>query len=316
MLQQLLGIPARLATSKVSVILIVIFLAVQGYLLIRPRTAPLDPVRAHAADRIAEQVVEALGEFAGKGWSGRYVNVAPFFQDQGDQIRSRIESALRSRTNCRLVTDTILAQIREEALNKASRLGIVKQVSADGWKAQPLSTLSQALALAEKAGVDFVVYGSIDDFRSLHDKVFLKMTVRVVDAENRVATFEQQFIEGSEAVFADIPSSAFVVENRRFGARMMTWVLFVLLLPLITASFWRILLQQESNVLNICCLLFLSSLDVLLAWGLMGFWLHTIWYKISLLIGFLASTTWNLFILNLVERNRLQTKFQDKPLSQ
>lgn len=300
----------QFATSKYGIMILAAFLAVQGYLLIRPLQKPLDPARAQAADRVCERIVKALSDEAQDTWSAKYVKVARLAGDHGDHIRSRIEAALPARTNCRLVTDSVLAEMRDTIMAKAARLGIVKTATADRWKIRPVTGLNDALALSKSAGVEYVVYGAVEDFRALGEQTYARVSVALADAASGETVFQQSFEDGNGDVFAAIDPDLMAGEAKRAGWRFVGWVLFVLLLPVCTGSFWVGLLERESNVTNALCLLFLTLLSTLLAWALMGFWMGTVWNWLTLALAFTAAVTWNLFVLSLLERNRVERALQ------
>lgn len=299
----------QLGASKYGIALLVLFLVVQGYLFIRPHTPELDPVRAQAADAVAADIAEALGTQADSAWSSKYVKVARLDGDQGDAIRTRIEAALQTRTNCKLVVDSVFAEVRDQVAAKLARLGAIKAATADRWKGQPIQTATDALALARRRGLDYVVYGAVEDFRVLHDQSFVKVAVRVAAAAAGSVVFERRFEEGDAAVFAGVTTDALRADTTRAGWRLVGWLLFVILLPVCSASFWKGLLERESNLVNAVCLIVLTLIDGLLAWALMGFWLETIWLWLILVFGAVTATIYNLLILNILERNRERGKY-------
>ncbi|MBN2310090.1 MAG: hypothetical protein JXR94_14040 [Candidatus Hydrogenedentes bacterium] len=300
---------AEFATKKYSIAVPIALLALQFYLLVRPNTAPLDPARAEAADRVAARVADTLGEHAQASWSTAYVKVARLVGDHGDHLRSRIEAALPARVNCHLVTDSVIAELRDATADKAARLGVVNARAADKWKREPIGSLGRALEMARDSGLDLVVYGTVRDFRSLRDFVFLSVDIEVADARSGEPVFASTFREGDEAVFADVSSATLTVESKGLGMRIAGWALFVLLLPICSGGFWSGLLARESNATNAVCLLLLTLLGTLVAWVFMGFWLGTLWRKVALLLAFGVSGTWNLFILGVLERNRVERKY-------
>jgi len=297
------------ATGKYSTILLLVFLGVETYFLIRPSVPPLDEPRAEVANDVARQVADALGRLAANDWASRYVRIARFQGDRYDHVRARIENELPSRTNCRLVTDSVFAEMRDNLAAKAGRLGVVSAVTADGMQAAPVTSLAQALELAQEEKLDYVVCGRVEDFRVELGRAYLRVTVEVADAKSRAIVFTETFESGNGAVFAGRPAQTISDAPRRSGLRIAGWILFVILLPLGTGWFWKRLLDRESNFVNVICLLFLTAIDAFLAWALIGFDLSTAWLWIFFLIATGAAATWNLFILNVLERSREAAKF-------
>lgn len=300
----------QFGATKLGIMALVGFLVFQGYLLIRPIPVPLDPVRAQTADRVTTQIVEALSEQANTAWSTKYVKVARLQGDHGDHIRRRIEAQLPVRTNCRLVTDSMLAELRDTLVAKMARLGVVKPATADRWRIKPVTDLGGAMALSETAGVDYVVYGVVEDFRALDKQAYAKVAIALADAATGETVLEQRFEAGDEQVFADIGPAVMVGDATRAGWRFVGWLLFVLLLPVCTGTFWTQLLERESNFTNAVSLLFLTLVSTLLAWALMGFWMPTVWSWLTLGLAFMLAANWNLVVLNVIEGNRLEHAFR------
>ncbi len=294
----------QFGTGKYGAILLALFLVLQGYLIIRPSTSPLDPARAEAADRVAADVGEALGAYANSAWSGKYVKVERLQGDQGDHLRTRIESALQSGTNCRLVTDSMLAGLRDQVAAKAARLGIVKAAAADAWKGRPVATTGAALGVAREAGLDYVVYGVVEDFRTLNGIASLRAAIEVAGKGSAVPVFRRTFKNQSGMVFAHVDIGR--QPGKRGGAslRLSGWLLFVVLLPICTAPFWREQLERESNFVNFTCLGALTSVDALVTWSLMGFRLGTVWLGVVFTLAVVLAWSYNLLVLSTLERNR------------
>ena len=304
-----LGKVVSLGTTRIGIVLMTAVLAIQGYLIIQPNRAPLDPVRADASDQVTNQVVDVLGTLAGNTWTDRYVKVAKLRGDYEDRIRSNIEKALQVRTNCKLVADTMLSELRDEAAAKAARIGLVKPTTADAWKTVPAATFEDALNLAKNSGLDFVIYGNISDFRAIGSRTYLSLSLGVVDVAAGKAVLQKNFQEGDTVSFADLSSAAQTMEQKSPRLRVAGWVLFILLAPLCTARLWTNLLDRESRMVNAASLLFLTAADALIAWALMGFRLGSVWRGTILFCALGIAGIWNLFILGAIERRRAENKF-------
>lgn len=301
-----LGTFGRMATSRAGLALIAGFLLLQAWWLIRPDVPPLDPARAAAADRVAEDIAEALGEANAGAWAGRYVAVAPLAGDDTGYLRARLEEVLHAHANCRVITDTVFTEIRGEAAAKAARLGVVSRPRADRWKPAPVIRLTESLGYGRARGADFVVYGAVPEFRLGGAGVALTADVAVADVGAGGLAFRQRFTDGGPAAFASFMPGD---ENARAGRWLMGWLLFVALLPLATGGIWRNVLANESARANLAALLFLTALDGLLAWALLGFSLHTVWLKGLFGIACLAALAWNLTVLAWYERARAEAAY-------
>lgn len=295
--------------GKLGLLIIVAVLAVQGYMLIRPRSSDLDAARGKAADRLTAQVADILATQQAVDWTSRYVRVARLAGDYEDHVRQRFEKVLPARTNCRMVSDTLLDELRDQIAAKAARLGILSEPRADSWKLPAVRTLDEALAFGEHYECDYVLYGEVHDFRSLGERVFLKMDVAVADVAQGARVFQQAVEAGDPEIMADVSMAALQGENQRAGLRLGLWLVFTLLLPVCTWSLWRVQLERESRVVNGLCLAALTLLPAALAWGLMGFSAATAleWLTLALALG--LAGCWNLYILSVIERRRVEERF-------
>lgn len=296
----------QLGSGKYGATVLVAFMALQGYLLIRPSTPPLDPARAATADALVESIAGHIGQEAGADWSGKYVHVARMPGDPNDAIRGRLEDAIGARTNCTVVTDSLFTELRDATAAKSARLGVVDQATADSWQTRPVGSLTEALEKAQATGLDYVVYGVIEDFRALEGRTFAKADIKVAAADQAALDMEKTFTQGDAA---DVAYASANIGRKNPLWRLVVWLIAVLLLPIVTSGFWSTLLERESNAANAACLLFLTLVEALLTWTLMGFWLGTIWLKVLLALATAAGAAWNLFILNVLERNRVKNKY-------
>jgi len=296
-----------LATSRLALVALVGFLLIQGYLVIRPATPTLDPKRAQASERVAQQVADALGALAGSSWSGKHVAVARLGGDEGDAIRNRLEAALPSRTNSKLVTDTMLQELRDAAAAKAARIGLATAATTDRWKRAPVTTLEDALKLGRDSGLDYVVFGAADEFRVAGEKTLLNLWVSVAQVASGAAIFHGRFPNDAGA---PVDAAGSRQDVRRIGLPIVVWGLFALLLPMATWSFWTSLLDRESNLMNVLCLGFMTVVDTMLAWALMGFPMGMSSRSLVLPLAFGLAGLWNFFILNVLERRRKERRFE------
>ncbi len=290
--------------GKYGVLILIALAAFQGYQVLRPEIPALDPQRAEAATRLAEQASIAISDHAGSDWSGRYVKVARLEGDHGDHFRGLLEASLPVRTNCTIVRDSLLSEVRDGASDSMSRLGFVKQPTTDRWRNQAVTNLSQALALAKSAKVDYVVYGKVDDFRVVDGDAQAALELHLMDTAMHEDVLIERFTEGSSAVYY----SAAHLNNdamRYTFWKCLGWALFVILLPMVTAAFWTAVLDNESNVATFLALILLTTIDGTLGWALMDFSFATVWMKVLLGLAISAGFTWNLFVLGQLESARL-----------
>lgn len=270
---------------------------------------PLDPVRTQAAEQTGTQAAEALAACIGDAWSSKYIKVGRLLGDPGDHIRDEIARALPTRTNCKIIEDTLLARGWDAAMASLARIGVVTWATADSWRGKAVWLHHDAFSLLKRVKADAVVYGKVDDFRTAGFNVQLKMHLFAVDQSSDRPIFDQRFTAGGDRVLADAVPQALDDGLNHAMLRFVGWMLFVLLLPLLTSVFWKAAFEYESNLLNLAALLFLTLADALFTWTLLGFHLDTVWYKTLLGMAALAAVTWNLFALNILEDRRSEAQY-------
>lgn len=300
----------QLCTTKAGAVIMVALLLVQGYFLIRVGQAELDPLRAKAADNVVDKTAEALAQNTGAGWSSKYVKVARLAADPNDELRGRLEVALEARTNCSIVRDTVFSDFRNQLFSKAARLGVLSVPRADAWKTPPIADLESALRLARETKADHVVFGTVDEFRREHENALAQVRIRVADAASASCVFDETFLAGTTpSVFADYTDTQNGSGIVGTGMKLVGWILFVALLPMATATFWQSLLEYESNLVNALCLVFLAGVATLAGWALLHFSKPAMWETVLLFLGFMLAFTWDLFVLNLLEQRRMNSKY-------
>lgn len=248
----------QFGTGRYGAVTLLLFLGVQGYLLVKPDRPRLDPARARAADELALHAASELSRYAQGGWSSKYVGVARIAGDHGDEIRHRIEKELVARTNCRMVTAPLLSEFRDSTISKVSRLGVVNASTADDWRSRPIDTLSDALSFAEAEDLDFVVFGTVDEFRADDDLVHLRATLKLADVAARSTIMEYRYPEDEVVGSRGDDELGGRPEPTNFYQRLFAWGGFILAFPVITSPFWAGLIARESNFVNALCLLALT----------------------------------------------------------
>lgn len=166
------------------------------------------------------------------------------------------------------------------------------------------SQLNDAVTIARKLGVDAVIFGEMREFTVSDDAATLKLELRMAERESGQAVFARSYTErvgGTRmtstywrARLADSPA----------GARIITWVMFTLLLPLVTAPLVRRLAAEESNTVNLLMLLGYTLVDMLAAAFLTGFWIPSPWTAGLLLLALSGSGYYNYWIASFIDRMR------------
>ena len=160
----------------------------------------------------------------------------------------------------------------------------------------PVSTLADAVTTARQLGVDAVLFGEIPEFTAQKNAAALRLELRMAERDTGQSVFARSYSNRrSDTVRARIADSS-------KGRRIFIWVLFTLLLPLITVPLIRRLVAVDSNLLNLGLLLGYTLLDMFVAVLLTGFWIPTLWTAVMLLFALVASGYYNFRIASFIEQ--------------
>ena len=80
------------------------------------------------------------------------------------------------------------------------------------------------------------------------------------------------------------------------GQRLLVWVLFVLLLPVVTAPLAGRVIDRQSNTANVLLLFGYTGLGILAAYIVNGVHVGSIWSALLYLLGLLAIFAYNLWM--------------------
>ena len=292
--------------GKISMILVLI---IQGYLLLHYTKPSISPEREQAADTIARKIVDTLGDQFGGLWNGKYVQVSRLIGDFGGHIRHRIEERLPDTTNCILSNESVITEFWEELIEKSKYLGLLSVSYAESLKIQPCFSSDDALNFGEKRNLNYVVFGKVNDFRHHDGQVHWNVNIKVLNMTNKTIAFEQEWENNPSRI---IPANFIKFDPKMLQTEhthWITWILMIVLIPICSASFWTMILRRESNGWNIACVLFLTFIDMVLAWVLMGFQSWSTIRRFVLILCFHIALIWNIFILNFIDRKRREKMY-------
>jgi hypothetical protein len=146
-----------------------------------------------------------------------------------------------------------------------------------GYNQAPVSGLREAVAAARNLGVDAVVFGEVPEFKSSGDAASLALEIRMAERESGQAVFAKSYRETATGRPTALSYWRARMADSPKGTRILVWVLFATLLPLLLAPVVRWLAGQDSNTINLAMLVGLTLVDLLAAWFLTGFWIPTLW---------------------------------------
>ena len=101
------------------------------------------------------------------------------------------------------------------------------------------------MTAARQLGVDAVLFGEIPEFTAQKDSAALRLELRMAERDSGQAVFVRSYSSSrADTLRARIADSS-------KGRRIFIWVLFTILLPLVTVPLIRRLIAVDSNLMNL-----------------------------------------------------------------
>lgn len=125
----------------------------------------------------------------------------------------------------------------------------------------------------KEVGIDGLVGGTVAlaEGARAEEKETLRLTLWVRESLEGGKIFEQSYVEEVEKTWLDLAYYRHVMDELGAGWKLLLWLGFSLLFPVLTFFVPARLLALESNKVNLAMLLVYTLLDTALALALMGF---------------------------------------------
>jgi hypothetical protein len=249
----------------------------ESYRVLGPIEDSLGFMRRNLAEQVCGEAAEDLPQRQG-------LATLAILDLAGDSSDGYISNMLRQRVQAtgkyRMIEESFFRKLlREFSKNNA-----------------PISRLTDAVAAARQLGVDAVIFGEIPEFTAQKDAAALKLELRMAERDSGQAVFARSYSSSrADTLRARIADSS-------KGRRIFVWVLFTVLLPLVTVPLIRRLTAIDSNLMNLGLLLGYTLLDMFVAVLLTGFWIPTLWTAGILLLALGACGYYNYRIASFIEQ--------------
>lgn len=284
MISVILRLIIGVLSHPLAVTLLIALLLVQGWWLVGPGDEPLGFARRNIAARTAAVVALEL-----PGRDGiTTIAVLPLRNDPNEIVTRRLTDAIGERGRYEIVYESLFRRI-------LARLR---------WAPPPPSSVADAVSAARQIGADGVVFGEVIRFTGAQGEAMLGVDIRMAERDSGDAVFGKHY----EEVIAGAPAAADYWRARLADSgkpqRVVLWVMFVLLLPVVTAPLIRRVTVEDSNALNLGLLVVYTALGVAAAWGLTGFWVPSWWTALALLLALGACAAYNFKIATILDELR------------
>ena len=249
----------------------------ESYRVFGPIEDSLGFMRRVLAEQVCSEAAEDLPQRQG-------LSTLAILDLAGDSSDGYISSMLRQRVQAtgkyRLIEESFFRKLLREF----------------GKDNAPVSTLADAVTAARQLGVDAVLFGEIPEFTAQKNAAAVRLELRMAERDSGQSVFARSYSSNrADTMRARIADSS-------KGRRIFIWVLFTILLPLVTVPLIRRLVAVDSNLLNLGLLVGYTLLDMFVAILLTGFWIPTLWTAGILLFALVASGYYNFRIASFIEQ--------------
>lgn len=218
-----------------------------GWKYLGPVKPPVSDIRRQAAMKIMPQVVEDIRKNRGDIKTARFLHLA---NDPSDFVTSSLRQRLELAGTLDLGDRTL--ETKAETL-----LNLPIPVAGD---------LSQALEMAKNSKAQAVLFGTVNNFEEVQGGAVLNMELTLATLpEGRIVWTQRYASREASGILPKMELPASLAGEHSFFSRLFCWVLLVLLLPIFSIQFLRMMLRKKSNAANASMLALYTTLDALLA---------------------------------------------------
>jgi len=243
-----------------------------------PQRPEIGPLRMEAADRAVSIIVEDLRHNRG---DVRSVVMLHFEGDSTGYLSDRLRSTLEQRGTLDLLDHTTVEKVRLLAnLPESAR------ISRD-----------TAINIAQSRKANAVLFGRINNFESTPNEVNLDLDYYLTSATSGQTIYSGQYSNNNKARELLSNETITAVRSVPWVKRCLGWMLVVLLLPIFTIGFIRMMVARRSNTVNAFVLTIYTMFDTIMAYLLVGASLSTLLPVICFLLAVLAAFSYNVWVM-------------------
>ena len=253
----------------------------QTYSMFTPAEDGLGFMQRNLAERICAQVLNDLPRKEGVP----SLAVLDLAGDAQGHVGSLLRGKISASGEYRVLEESFLRKLLREF----------------GKSSVPATRLEDAVAASRQIGVDLILFGEIPEYEVKERTGSLKLELRMAERATGQAIFARSYAEdiGGSLILSSYWRARIADSSK--GRRIFIWAAFTILLPLVTIPMIRRLISEESNLMNLAMLLAYTTVDMILALLLTGFWIPTIWTAAILILALAGSGYYNFRVASLVE---------------
>lgn len=264
-------------------LLLAVYIAWQAWSYLGPHKPDVSPLRKEVA---GEAIGQLLGDLHGNKGSLQSLAIVHLANDNTDYLSDQIRTAVEQSG----LFDVVAPPLYEKA---QKLLGVVVDSSP---------SLNSALMTAREQGAKAVLFGRVESFESYGSAAKVEMEITLANVQSREVVFSRRYSKDVGMGLSSQSSAGRSAGSWGGSSRFFAWMVVVLLLPVFTISFIRAMVRKESNRSNAFTLAIYTSVDVLLAWLVLGGplsgWLACVEFLLAIGVAF----AYNVYIMNFALR--------------
>ncbi|MFW6114399.1 MAG: hypothetical protein ACOC7K_01520 [bacterium] len=268
---------------KLGTVLLAGYIAWLAWDKLGPQKADIGPLRMEAADKAVFAIVEDLRQ--NRGGVGSVV-MLDFGGDPSGYFSDRLRSVIEQRGVLDLLDRSWAEKVRD--LANLRRPGI--------------TTPAQGVDVAKDRGAAGVLYGGLLQFESTPGEALLEVEYTLADVASGKAIYTGHYSNvssTSELLPAQVTT---LVRSIPWFKRGLGWLVIVLLLPVFTIGFIRMMVARHSNAVNAFLLAIYTTADAILAYLLVGAALFDFWPVLFFVVAVAAAVVYNVRIMSFAVR--------------
>ena len=271
---------------KLLVVAGLVVAAYEGWSVLRPKPWAPNELQKSAADAVCWQAAKAIP--AGLPGVSKIAVLRLGGRDADGYVTAKLTECIQ-RVGCYDVPSETLGG------------NVMKELGVD---AKPVSALAEATKAGKEMGVNGVVFGEVAELASDGTSASIRLDLRVANVQKNDVVFADSY-RAKEPVTADAATGVRrSIQATGVVKRLLIWLAFATLLPIILIPMIKRLLEQESNAVNFALLLALTLADLALAYVLCGLaafgWLPAV----AVVGSVVAGGGYNYWLCSTIERLR------------
>jgi len=255
----------------------------QGWTVLRPKPWAPDELQKAAADNVCRRAAQAIPPRL--GGVEKIVVLRLAGHDDDGYVTARLGECVQKAGGYSVLHETFVSNLMREL--KIDRKGV--------------STLEEAVAAGRKIGVSGVIFGDVPEFRRDEASASIRLNIRLARVDTAQSLFAESFTQTEPPSPASIAGVRKSVNATSVVKRILVWLAFAAIVPLLLIPVLKRFLERESNAVNLALLVALTLLDLVLAFFLCGLDVFAWIPGILLVLAVVAGGLYNYWLCSTIE---------------